>query len=61
MDYDLKACLEYNDTGITESQVGEVLAYVPGGHDESDYFWVLELKDGTIGLLRGGCDYTGWD
>lgn len=61
MDYELEACLEYTQKDITCEQVETVFAFVPGEHDSTDYFWILGLKDGTIGLLRGGCDYTGWD
>lgn len=57
---DLDACIEYNVPEL-EGQVRRVWAYVEGQHDESDYFWALELKDGTFGMLRGGHDYTGWD
>lgn len=60
-DYDLEAALQYNETGITLEQVAEVLAVVYGEHDDSDYFWVLQMADGAVGLLQGHHDYTGWD
>lgn len=62
LDYDLRACLEYNPQGtFAEADIAEVLAVYEGENDERDWRWVLRLHDGRFVFLQGGCDYTGWD
>mgnify|MGYP001559087761 FL=1 len=61
-DWDLEAALEENpECGAVLDDVMAVLAVVYGEHDESDYYWILRLKDGRYGLLQGRHDYSGWD
>lgn len=60
-DWNLKAALEYNSPGIDFVDISEVLAVVEGERDDSSWYWVLRLHDGSVGLLQGWCDYTGWD
>jgi hypothetical protein len=60
-DYDLKACIEYTQQDLRGKDVAAILAYVPGEHDGAAYYWVLGLHDASVGILRGSCDYTGWD
>lgn len=60
-DWDLAAAIQGNQPGITVKQIADVLAVVYGEHDESSYYWVLRLTDGTVGMLQGWHDYTGWD
>lgn len=59
--YDLDYCIGCTQSDITVPEIERVWAFVEGEHDQNDWCWVLELKDGTFGMLRGGCDYTGWD
>jgi hypothetical protein len=61
MDYDLHACLEYNETGISASDIEDVLAVWEGENDGADWRWVVKLTDGRFAFIQGWCDYTGWD
>lgn len=62
IDYDLVACLEYNDQkNFSVHDIEKVLAVHEGENDGEDWHWILELKNGKFVYLRGGCDYTGWD
>lgn len=61
IDYDLCACLEYNQQSFTAEDVTKVLAVHEGENDGDDWRWVLRLNDGRFVFLQGGCDYTGWD
>lgn len=62
IDYDLRACLEYNpQDGFTVEDIENVLAVWEGHNDGDDWRWILKLKDGRFVFLQGGCDYTGWD
>lgn len=63
-DYDLVSCLEYNQQPAPLDDVlhvESVLAIWEGRNDAEDWRWVLKLITGEFVLLRGGCDYTGWD
>lgn len=60
-DYDLRACLGYNAPGIEYDDIAEILHCKIGEPDSENWVWDLRLKDGTVGVLTGGCDYTGWD
>lgn len=61
-DYDLVACLEENpQEGFTIDDIAKVLAVFEGENDETDWHWILRLKDDRFIYLSGGCDYTGWD
>lgn len=59
----LESCLEYNSdsVGFKYNDVKKVFACIEGERDQSPWYWILQLKDGTCGLLKGDCDYTGWD
>jgi len=59
--YDLNACIAYNEIGFKYQDIAKVHALREGERDGKDYYWVMTLKNGQIGLLRGGQDYTGWD
>lgn len=62
IDYDLRACLEYNpQDGFTVDDIARVLAVWEGENEGDDWRWILRLKDGRNVCLIGGCDYTGWD
>lgn len=62
IDYDLRACLEYNpQEGFTVEDIRQVLAVWEGENDGDDWRWVLRLMNGLNVCLIGGCDYTGWD
>jgi hypothetical protein len=62
IDHDLRSCLAYNDQGEwNEGNIDRVLAVWEGENDGDDWRWVIRLLDGRHLLLRGGCDYTGWD
>lgn len=60
--YDLPACLHYNpQADVALEDIREVLAVYEGEHDSRDWRWILKLSGGRFALLKGGCDYTGWD
>jgi hypothetical protein len=61
--YDLEACIEYNSESIpfVFKDINQIISFIEGEPDFTDWVWFLELKDTTIGIIRGGCDYTGWD
>lgn len=61
MNYDLESCLEFTQPGITKGEIQKILACAEGHHDGPEWVWLLSLKTGQLGLLIGGCDYTGWD
>jgi len=62
IDYDLSACLEYNpQPSFTVDDIERVLAVFEGTNDETDWRWIILLKDNRFAALQGGCDYTGWD
>lgn len=57
----LAYALEYNDVTASSSVVTKVLGYIEGENDGPEWHWLVELDNGKIAYLRGGCDYTGWD
>lgn len=68
IDYDLRACLEYNPQEFTIFDIETVLAVWTGENDGDDWRWVIKVTkecakkhDGRYVFLMGGCDYTGWD
>ena len=61
IDYDLKACLQYNPQSFTVDEIENVLAVWEGENDGDDWRWILSMKNGKYMFLQGGCDYTGWD
>jgi hypothetical protein len=60
-DWDLDACLDNNDIGISPSDITAILAVWEGENDEDDWRWIVQLTDGQFALIQGWCDYTGWD
>jgi hypothetical protein len=59
---DLKSAIENNGLSLfEENEIVNIVAEVPGQNDEYSWWWVLELTDNRYALLRGSCDYTGWD
>lgn len=62
LDYDLRACLEYNpQDGYGVDDIAEVLAVWEGQNDGDSWRWILRLNDDRFVFLQGSCDYTGWD
>ena len=58
--YDLNSGLCHNKVEAS-AQIKLVLGNIPGANDEEDWMWLVELENGRVAFLRGGCDYTGWD
>lgn len=60
IDTDLEYCA--NDAGFTDNltDVAYGLATVFGANEESNWHWLLAMKDGTYAYATGWCDYTGW-
>jgi hypothetical protein len=46
---------------FTREEVSEVIAAEDGENDGDNWVGIFRLKDGRIGYLTAGCDYTGWD
>jgi hypothetical protein len=61
IDYDLKACLEYNPQSFDVSDIKEVLAVWEGERDRDRWIWIIKLGWNKFAYLSGGCCYTGWD
>ncbi len=61
IDYDLRACLEYNPQTFGVDEIQKIHAVWEGENDSDSWRWVLQLKDGRFAFLQGWCDYTGWD
>jgi len=61
IDYDLRACLEYNAQPFDIPDIERVLAVVEGERDEAAWHWLLKLSGDRYAYLTGRCDYTGWD
>ena len=60
-DLDLKLAFEYNKTPFPLSMINNLHAVIAGENDEYDWYWIVSLKDGRFSLIKGGCDYTGWE
>lgn len=58
---DLHYAFIYNDLSDKLKEVDVIVAEVCGENDGADWYWILQMKDGTFANARGGCDYTGWD
>ena len=43
------------------SEIAYVLGCVYGENEESEWHWLIAMKDRTYAYVSGGCDYTGWD
>ncbi len=68
VDYDLRACLEYNPQPFDIFDIKKVVAVFEGERDKEDWRWIIKLtpqaakkNGGRFAYLQGGCDYTGWD
>lgn len=59
---DLWRALDNNGTNtFSREEIKSIVAEVPGQNDELDWWWILKLDARKYLLLRGWCDYTGWD
>jgi len=58
---DLEYAFDYNNTPFEYEDILAIWAAVYGANDGSDWFWVVQLSGNKYSLVRGGCDYTGWD
>lgn len=51
----------FNYATFTMDDVAEIVASDDGYNDGDNWIGLFRLNDGTFGVLRAGCDYTGWD
>lgn len=53
----------FGNDGLSEilGNVDVIIAEVCGENDGYNWYWILQMRDGTFGWAEGGCDYTGWD
>ena len=58
---DLNSAFYNNDLSETLKEVDVIVAEVCGENDGANWYWILQMKDGTFANAIGGCDYTGWD
>jgi hypothetical protein len=61
IDYDLEACLKYNQTSFSAQQIKRVLAVYEGERDRTPWHWIIQTIGDRMIYLSAGCDYTGWD
>jgi hypothetical protein len=45
---------------FTRDDVSEIIALADGENDGDNWLIVVKLKDGRVGFVSAGCDYTGW-
>lgn len=52
----------FDNNGLAEklSEIDVIVAEVCGENDGYDWYWILQMKDGTFANASGGCDYSGW-
>lgn len=60
-DYDLEACLAYNEQDFLFEDILKILAVYEEEYDCEGWHWILKLTDNRYAYLTGWCDYTGWD
>jgi hypothetical protein len=58
-DYDWEQAFGF--APFTREEVAEVIAAEDGQNDGDSWVGIFRLRDGRIGYLKAGCDYTGWD
>ncbi len=58
---DIRYAFNENQLGERLSDIEVIVAEVCGANDEDNWYWILQMKDGTFSAAEGGCDYTGWD
>lgn len=58
---DINYAFDCNGLADRLSDIDVIVAEVCGENDGYDWFWILQMKDGTFSWATGGCDYTGWD
>lgn len=58
---DISYAFEYNGLEDKLKEINVIVAEVCGENDGVDWYWILQMKDGTFANASGGCDYTGWD
>jgi len=58
---DIKYAFECNSLSERLNDIDVIVAEVCGENDGVDWYWILQMKDGTFSWATGGCDYTGWD
>lgn len=58
---DIKYAFEYNGLASHLGEIDVIVAEVCGANDEDNWYWILQMKDGSFKWAEGGCDYTGWD
>jgi hypothetical protein len=45
---------------FTRDDVSEIVALSNGERDGENWLIVVRIKDGRVGFVSAGCDYTGW-
>jgi hypothetical protein len=59
--YDWKHIMsEYANPKFDFSDIEEVVLIEEGDNDGPDWVGVFKLNNGSFGVVRAGCDYTGW-
>ena len=57
---DIGYAFKYNSLADRLNDIDVIVAEVCGANDEYDWYWILQMKNGTFSWASGGCDYTGW-
>lgn len=58
---DIHYAFECNSLSERLDDIDVIVAEVCGENDGYDWYWILQMKDGSFSWAKGGCDYTGWD
>lgn len=58
---DIKYAFQCNGLSGHLPDIDVIVAEVCGANDEDNWYWILQMKDGSFKWAEGGCDYTGWD
>jgi hypothetical protein len=58
---DIASAFEYNSLDEKLGEIDVIVAEVCGENDGVDWYWILQMRDGSFANASGGCDYTGWD
>ena len=60
-DYDFEAMVQYTNPPYKLEDIHSVECLKVGERDESDWAWIVHMKDKRELITVAGCDYTGWD
>lgn len=57
---DIRSAFNNNGLNTELGFIDVIVAEVCGENDGFDWYWILQMRDGSFAWAKGGCDYTGW-